>query len=93
MNQVDKEKMNQIISEEIEEYFATYLKCETYIDIDDSINISINFLDTEKHTYSENQMESYKDTIITYLEKSEFNESDFDIDYDFAGNIRLSHTA
>lgn len=93
MNQADKEKMNQIIRDELEECFATYLKCETYIDIDDSIKISINFLDTDKHTYSEEQMESYKDTISTYLKNSEFNESDFDIEYDFGGNIRLSHTA
>jgi hypothetical protein len=93
MNQVDKEKMNQIIRDEIEECFDTYLKCDTHIDIDDSIMISINFLDTDTHSYSKDQMESYKDTIITYLEKSEFNESDFDIDYDFGGNIRLSHTA
>jgi hypothetical protein len=91
MNIADRAKMNQIIRDEIEECFATYLKCETHIDIDDSIRISINFLDTDKHTYSEEQMESYKDTIITYLKNSEFDESNFEIDYDLGGSLTVSY--
>jgi hypothetical protein len=91
MNQADKEKMYQIIRDEIEECFARYLKCETYIDIDDSIKISINFLNTDKDIYTEEQMESYKYTIITCLENSEFKKFNFDIEYNLDGSLRLSY--
>ncbi len=91
MNQSDKEKMIQIIKNELEECFDAYLKCDVWINEIDEIRISVNFLDTDKDSYSEDQMENYKEIIQNYLQKSEFSDLKFDIEYDFGGNLTLSY--
>lgn len=91
MNDADKTKMIQIIKNELEECFEKYLKCDVWINEDDDIRVSVNFLDTNKGSYSEDQMENYKEIIQNYLQKSEFNDFKFNIEYDFGGNLTLSY--
>lgn len=91
MNDADKTKMIQIIKNELEECFEKYLKCDVWINEDDDIRVSVNFLDTDKDSYSEDQMENYKEIIQNYLQKSEFNDFKFNIEYDFGGNLTLSY--